>query len=196
MSTQIYDAYKFVGNGKDKPTLDDVYKFLTGIKKTIVDFYSHEAAKQEVIDLHKVYYKAKLYRDADYTKTEFFQKYATLGYENVNENCVVIAHKGELYIKFFIGFNFRDLKAKISRSKKLQDFHYQNSSDGPSDMTKKEWNERKKTWDRILGDNTTFGQCGFVFKFYTFEDFDFKLYLNACDRADAARKQQQEQQQQ
>lgn len=192
MSTQIYDAYKFVGNGKNKPTLDDVYKFLTGIKKTIVEHYSHEAAKPEVIELHKIYFKAKLYREEDYTKTEFFKKYAYFGYESVNESCVVMPYKGEIYLKFCIGFNFRDLKEKISRSKKLKDFHYQNSSDCPSYLTKKEWNERKKTWGRIVGDNNTFSQCGFVFKFYTFDDFDMKLYFDACDRADQKAKQQQQ----
>jgi len=193
MSTKIYDAYKFVGNGKDKPTLDDVYKFLTGIKKTIVEHYSNEAAKQEVIELHKVYFKAKLYRDSDYTKTEFFKKYASFGYESVNEDCVVIAHKGELYLKFHIGFNFRDLKNKISKSKKLKDFHYQNSSDCPKGISENEWNDRKKTWDRILGDNRTFGECGFVFKFYTFEDFDMKMYFDACARADQRAQESQQQ---
>lgn len=32
----------------------------------------------------------------------------------------------------------------------VSDYHYQNSSDGPDDVSAKEWKERRKAWDRVL----------------------------------------------
>lgn len=32
------------------------------------------------------------------------------------------------------------------------DFHYQNSTDGPDDVTQGEWETRREVWDRVLGD--------------------------------------------
>lgn len=40
------------------------------------------------------------------------------------------------------------------------DFHYQNSTDRPSNVSEEEWERRERTWDEILGHNVP-AECGF-----------------------------------
>lgn len=178
MSTKIYDVYKFVGTGKTEPTLNDVYKFLQPIKNQVVKFYKNMSYDEEVINLHKLHFKTPRGQ-----KSEFETKYGGLGYEGVTEECVVYTHKTGLYIHFFLGFHFRDLRNRLSKSKKLQDYHYQNQSDRPDNISPKEWNTRRKFWDEIIGHRTP-SDAGFIYNFMTYRNFELILYDNAWKNAE------------
>lgn len=179
MSTKIYDAYKFIGDGSKKQTVHDVYKFLHPIKLEITKFYRGESSKEEVIAMHKDYYQTRLYKGkAEAEKTMFYEMYGSMGYTNVNESCMVFGHPTGTYIKFFLGFNFRAISNRMERSKKLLDFHYQDQADRPDELTAKQWKARQKIWEELIGDKV-FRECGFIYDFFTFEDFDRLMTSNA-----------------
>lgn len=50
------------------------------------------------------------------------------------------------------------------------DFHYQNSSDRPSDITEEEWDFRREKWDELLKDK--FKDTGLTYDIVTGDDID------------------------
>ncbi len=185
MSTKIYDAYKFIGAGVKEPTVYDVYKFLHPIKLEIIKFYRGESSKEEIIAAHKDYYQTRIrHGKAGAEKTDFWQVYGGSGYTNVCESCMIFPHRTGTYLKFFLGVNFRTISNRMEKSKKLLDFHYQDQADRPDELTAKQWKARQKIWEELIGDKV-FRECGFIYDFYTFDDFDKLMTSNAWKLADA-----------
>jgi hypothetical protein len=65
--------------------------------------------------------------------------------QNLSCSAVIYLYKGRIFVQFF-GLPRR---FKIPM-RGLKDFHYQNQTDEPKDVTRKEWAERKRIWNAML----------------------------------------------
>ena len=55
-----------------------------------------------------------------------------------------------------------------------EDYHYQNSSDKPDEITEEEWVEREKAWDVAMPNAPI--DTGLIFTLITWKDLDLKLF--------------------
>jgi hypothetical protein len=105
--------------------------------------------------------------------SERYEKIKSSGIRDVDYDfyfeVVVIPHKGKQYLKVFFDDVdiYSDLFEKIGK-----DFHYQNCTDKPKDISEEEWERRMETWDEILGDNP-WNKVGFIYDFSLHPVFDF-----------------------
>lgn len=180
MSTKIYNAYVFHSSN-----LEELYTVLDKMKKewferqlSLWKAGTQKSKEAFIKDLKEFSFELPKKIREDFVKKidglpdymaldEFFKTYA---YSRVNspfniDASVMIYPLGKkLYVQFFL-----DRDAKIPKT--FADYHYQNQSDQPEDVTNKEWKQREKTWDRILGrSNMLFcrdipANAGFVFEF-------------------------------
>jgi hypothetical protein len=81
---------------------------------------------------------------------------------------VVFYYRKKVYVQFF---NFSrwwdDTFKKLRKSRKVKDWHYQNQTDKPDNVSDKKWAERENVWEGIFkehGANTP-AQCGFTVEF-------------------------------
>lgn len=58
------------------------------------------------------------------------------------------------------------LEAALLKDKNVGDYHYQNSTDRPDEISQKEWKEREKNWDLVV-DNPHRNNLRFTFSSYT-----------------------------
>ena len=52
----------------------------------------------------------------------------------------------------------------------FEDFHYQNSTDRPANISDDEWEQRRDTWDALLPGRTAPGDVGVIFQVVTWSD--------------------------
>lgn len=83
---------------------------------------------------------------------------------NPTANAVVYRdpHKGWL-VQFFS-------ETELSLPKTFRDYHYQNQSDRPPNISEKEWGERKHCWKRVFRDVSVPAEAGFTFSLLERDD--------------------------
>ncbi len=58
---------------------------------------------------------------------------------------------GRILLRAFHGSGWFSSTIKVvERHRSLEDYHYQNSSDRPDNITARAWNERRRTWERAM----------------------------------------------
>jgi hypothetical protein len=81
---------------------------------------------------------------------------------------VVFYYREKVYVQFF-GFNYwwDDTFKKLRRTGKIKDWHYQNQTDKPDNVSYEMWEERENVWEGIFKEqeSDTPSQCGFTVKF-------------------------------
>jgi hypothetical protein len=171
MSTKIYNAFKF----DEKMDIYDVLAFLSTFKKKVQNYYKKLAKEEYVVKAFKEPYESG-------NKTPFGKRFDRYGWDrDVNENCAIYVHKTGIYIQFFINGDF----TSIYKSKKLTDFHYQDQSDIPEDITEKEYNKRRKIWDGIFKNyDSTPDDAGLLYNFHTFRNLETTVLTNIWKEAD------------
>lgn len=139
MSTKIYEAYQFHDN------LESLMVVLKKMRATIYE-------KALVKALHNV----KPEDFVQYRYAEEFERIVKLGtwgetskefgyIENPVSSAVIYPHDGKLYVQFF-GLP-RDFRPPYYWFK---DFHWQNQTDEPENVTKKAWAKRQRIWTEIM----------------------------------------------
>ena len=75
--------------------------------------------------------------------------------------------EGDIY-----GYYFDSNKAEYNNLLKplYTDFHYQNQSDPPTNLSEEEWNFRREKWDQLV--DYKFKDTGFTYEFVTGDDID------------------------
>lgn len=171
MSTKIYNAYKFEGS------FDDLLTELKKIKTMWLEgVYKHILLhKDDQLSPYTNWYDLRNYILKESKKITF---------ENFNFGtcyAFVAPYKNNIYCKFF---DFHPISNEIydyiNDNPNFQDYHYQNSSDAYWELLpvvtseelewyKDDWEERKNTWDDILGGNgyAPFIDSGFTYNFFT-----------------------------
>jgi hypothetical protein len=131
-------------------------------------------------DLEKIL-KKPLKELESYPLSELLEKIKTVGFHspiNFSASVVVYYHRNRFFIQFFGLDYINKIKLAIQnliKNETFKDYHYQNQTDQPKDISDKEWNERRKTWDIIFKNSDKFSSVGFV---NAFDNELFKLAFN------------------
>jgi len=185
MSTKIYDAYKVTG------TIHELMRLLGALRELHID-QSIENFKKFSGVFKETEFKGIIEKDetleslsenfaGEFILEDIIRKFIDKGLNtplNISASAVVYFDKKDIYVKFF-GMS-RLENGPIKNADFLEDYHYQNSSDQSNydwDVEKwekmtpkrqkeltKDWEERRETWDRIIGDGP-FYEKGLVFDF-------------------------------
>lgn len=197
MSTKIYNAYKYNGKLSDLiKSLKDIKKnYLNDLKEKLSRFGNLTISKKDVDILENDIKIMDLYNEplGDLILSDYLEKQIKLGYNsplNIESSCVVYSYKNDIYIQFF-GLNNNYL---VNIKDKLEDFHYQNSTDMSNydwceenwdNMTPqrksaltRNWNKRRKIWSEIINDYDTFAESGLIF---SFNPSNYKLTMFCSD---------------
>lgn len=193
MSTKIYNGYIF--NKKIK-TLDQAHKYLRSVRSQFensgkyqikevavrVAQYFFDSLENNVLNSeHKKAieeFKSNQYQDNLLSqiihKTEnMFREDAKSPYRSgiYDLNCSVMLYQyqNRILVLFYGSQKFR----KIFESLKLiEDFHYQDQTDEPKDIPKKEFKLRGRWWEKVMDDKTP-AQSGLSFSLMT----DYESYF-------------------
>lgn len=156
MSTKIYNAYR------SRLKIRGVFKQLCKIREQFKDYKIAAVGSDSSAREFLAVKENGFWKWWDKIKTE------SIGDRNEEMNlrasAVVYFYGAEIYIGFF-GLP-RVMNDAIERAKWLEDFHYQNSCDGPEDISPEEWRHRRNTWDAIMPTGVP-SESGFTFPFNT-----------------------------
>lgn len=137
MSTKIYDVYEWDGTVQEAFTF--LMKMRTRVEKQVI--YTMSSYK-----FHNQMPQFKLIEEIQKTIKEGLN-----GPLNLSCSAVVYLYKDRTFIHFF-GLD-RTWDKRLSKVKRLKDYHYQNCTDSPQNLTDSQWNTRRKVWKDILGKN-------------------------------------------
>jgi hypothetical protein len=170
MSTKIYDAFRLKEN-------IELWSFLRKVK---------EQADKEVKNRLSIFLEKLMeginpdcepYKELDdlsdtYKRLNVAHGLILKGYKeasvdpvasifNFDVSLTVREHKGRYYL-----ITYNDFRSGIAGSldfveklDELEDFHYQNSTDRPKGVTKKDWKHREQVWDEIYGNGEDWFFC-------------------------------------
>jgi hypothetical protein len=83
---------------------------------------------------------------------------------------VVFYYHKKVYVRFF-NFNYKwdDTFKELRKSRKIKDWHYQNQTDKPDNISDESWSEQRSVWEGICKEHEadTPAQCGFSVNFNT-----------------------------
>ena len=186
MSTKIYDAYRYTG------TLDSLFQNLLEMKK---QYFEHcfrtldDFSEAPVVSLKVLLENARIWKDFvdrcmkkpdEMTKIkelnaldlanflEFMVKSRRCSPLNLEASVVICPFKKKLYAVFF------GREIPLIDESRWVDFHYQNSTDRPKEVSQRQWNHREEVWDAIAERGASFVDDGLVFRFVD-EDNVFNL---------------------
>jgi hypothetical protein len=81
---------------------------------------------------------------------------------------VVFYYQKKVYVQFF-NFNYwwQDTFNELIKTKKIKDWHYQNQTDMPDNISEEAWAERYNVWEGVFKEqeSNTPAQCGFTVEF-------------------------------
>lgn len=170
MSTKIYDAYKYSGS------VDLLLKQLAKMKESYNDIVverllASEECPDEYLDI----------------KNKINQEIAagTWNVFNISASVVLYPQMDMKVVQFF-GLD-RPLHSKLIKpiQRYLKDWHYQDQSDEPEDVSKQEWKQREKYWDRVFKQHDIPSYAGFSFQL----DDISKVLMNIMSRKRQANKE-------
>ena len=169
MSTKIYDAYRIP---KSEFENEFIMNILKKLKDETYDFFIHnEDILKGIHILTMVWLKAvkedeerfeKFVNGEDFTINTISnylqecerQTQKSLYYFNIDFNCSVFEDKDYWYVKFFRNQRWQwDLLNEWEEKYEwLEDYHYQNSTDPPENISYEEFKKRDDKWDELTGD--------------------------------------------
>lgn len=184
MSTKLYNGIRFKSRN-----MGDILQQLISIRKDAVkianELLTIEEIKSFIIlnnligaDCHKIY-KALV--------TDLNSDCRTLLSINFNFTISLIPEKnGYVY-----GYYFADHQKEYFEMIKpfVEDYHYQNQCDKPDNISNREWNNRRKKWDKLLGYDS-FTQRAFSFVVVNTSDLDiFSIFKKIKDAVEELKKE-------
>ncbi len=152
MSTKVYDAFIYKGK------IEDLMRWLFKKREQYKEYKKKEISLLFNFKGNKKEFGNSYFAIADLIERAVKQeKNIVINYQ---AQAVVYFHKGKIYVKFF------SLPPKLlpKKNSKFIDFHYQNSTDKPNNISQREWNYRERTWDEIMKYNS-FGENGLTLEF-------------------------------
>lgn len=185
MSTKIYDAYKVTG------TIHELMRLLIALRDLHIDQsianYQRFSGVFKETEFKGIIEKDETLKSlsenfmGEFILADIIRKLIDRGLNtplNIGASAVVYFDKKDIYVKFFGLSRLED--GPVKNADFLQDYHYQNSVDqsnydwdvekwetmspGRQKELTKDWDKRRETWDRIIGDGP-FYEKGLVFDF-------------------------------
>lgn len=157
MSTKIYNGYM-----SDLPLhklLDKFKEVLPGFKKTILEGFYKSLIKEYIISCDVKKEEITLPGLSNYHNTcdEYLKdlgEYKRSSHEvdlDLKTDCCVFPLRGKTLILFYTD---NQPANKFWESLDfIKDYHYQNQTDRPDNITARQWKKRKNDWDLVLGGN-------------------------------------------
>lgn len=147
MSTKIYNAFKYTGRRAD------LISFLVKVRQEVyqytLDVYRRNRTSADV-DYNAVY-------EAFYDNT-----IKADGFFNISGCVMVYYYKRSILLHFFLPPVVPDEFIEDKFGNVLVDYHYQNQSDKPDNISSADWNMRRRVWNHILNiaDHHIFSHIG------------------------------------
>lgn len=209
MSTKIYDAYK-LKNGIKKDLLgliSIVQEIKADTERTAEEEVAEILARkvQFVKDLHTYYGKNVSDIISSMSEDEDEKEYLDTTIRNLKEDRINIAFMdtynhyekaitSEPFLKWHsyasitlipcgkrvFAMLFGNTSYVTGMDKYFVDYHYQNQTDRPNEISAAEWRRREKDWDIALGEDFIPANHGLTFQLFDISDthFEFQLLRN------------------
>jgi hypothetical protein len=122
----------------------------------------------------------------DFDKSSSGEWYRFISNNKTLQNDCGISRKGA-YIYFdevsrrYYGYYIGDVSYKFLE-KFTRDFHYQNQSDQPEDISEASWNFREEVWERLLPGIGRLQDRGAFFQFYDPESYGEFGLMGMCNK--------------
>jgi hypothetical protein len=152
MSTKIFELYKYTG--KDIQTL---YKWLEKLREKQIELQLDEMIHW--IDIETDPIKRRKQRFEIERRITDETRIGAGGPFNINCSVMIYFYKKDIFVHFF-GV---ERKLYIHNSY-LKDFHYQNQTDQPNNISDEEWNIREEITDIIFSGIGIPSRCGLIFQ--------------------------------
>lgn len=141
MSTEIYNAYKI------EKTITEILPILIKVAPEIKEVCKIEYL-EDIYEMATFQFDKEKEKSFDELKEYFFDDEYSKDNHNNGLLAMLFPYENSTYIMFF--GNTKHIKI-IEKYIDLIDFHYQNSTDKPDEITENDWNNRINIWDKILG---------------------------------------------
>jgi len=169
MSTKLYNGIKFKSNNI-KEVLDQLMSIKKIANEIALDLLPDDRLAlfiktNDFADKDKWFISRELVTALD---SSFSNKWTFI--PRLHFSVVIYpTTEGDIY-----GYYFDTDKQEFNNLLKpfYTDFHYQNSSDKPSDLTDEEWEFRELKWDELLKDGDKFADTGLVYNIVNGDTLD------------------------
>ena len=172
MSTKIYNGIKF--KTKD---IYELYDLLNEFKiessellKKEFDKYMPTLLKHVMVE----YYKKHKKLDSIWDVADNFKKELEIGEFRIqHRNTIQIYPRPKT--KELYGYFILDDKSESLLLEKdwVEDYHYQNSSDGPEDISYDDYSKRGDVWDELFAPSYRITDSGFEYVIFDFSNINF-----------------------
>jgi hypothetical protein len=168
MSTKIYNAYRFTG------TIQQLVPRLKRYRDQVIEEFVDILGSNLPFDLpNRGALRQQLREKIDQGQIDDLNFQSSIVvYVPPKIDCYLLV---QIFGLDFYGNN--RIKARLPRG--LKDWHYQNSCDKPDDVSKTEWEARKKIWGLIFKDTHTPSKAGLIMPIIeksNVDDLIWKLY--------------------
>lgn len=176
MSAKLYNGIRFKSRN-----MADILQQLVSLRKDIVKYANN------LLDVEEIKFFIIINKLNDANCHEIFRKIIdslnstnrTILSIRFNFSIALIPEKnGYVYGYYFVDYEeYFDLIKPF-----VEDYHYQNQCDKPDNISNREWNNRRKKWDKLLGYDT-FSQRAFTFSMVDSNDLDIFSTLKKIEKA-------------
>lgn len=171
MSTRIYNAYRVKQPSKVWDVVHAIFEQgQANVTQTLRDHYTHlvRTVDPEMKDYQEARAKSdseelgfRLRWARDKTYKGYRENLTKLEWSTYSLDVTVCLypHKGQYYLRTFCegGSLFGKVLDFVETMPELEDFHYQNQSDRPDEVSARAWSHRKQVWDEISKVNHDIG---------------------------------------
>lgn len=151
MSTKIYNAFRFKGE------LKDLMPFLKQVRDDIED---------HTINYYKEYAGSDMPENWINLMKLFEKKNGSYSFEfNIESSVAVYFHGTGIYLHFFFPGhfgNYSDGGLFEKWGNWIEDFHYQNQTDKPDDVSEENWAHREQVFDDLFDRYDTPSRVGLI----------------------------------
>ncbi len=173
MSTKIYNACKYEG---------DLVSLLSELKKLRTSYL--EEVKPKISKLAKEMKKTHQTPDDKFQIARDIMKLIKEAGESLEKSFIDVSSDVVIYPIHNHLFLVQFFGATITPPSIFEDFHYQNSSDQPSNVSDGEWDYRKAKWDEVFKDDSIPANAGLSFQIFG-ENQHFKIFHYLINLADS-----------
>lgn len=168
MSTKVYDAYKLIDSDLWDFAKDIHTKGTKSFKKHIKKYYLN---RMNGIDLTHPKYSEKLISYSNnenlsndqkdkLTRLGITHELLTKGYKEASaSSCIELFDfdvnisfrelDDQVYLQTFEGAGSKGVLKFLKKDSRITDYHYQNQSDVPEEISEDEWEKRGKMWNKM-----------------------------------------------
>jgi len=187
MSTKIYNGYKF----KKATSLNEIHSFCHKLRdkvKPIAEKLYYQQFINEAVGLYDKnqygFYEESMYFVNKEGNKELF--WGIDRYMHIRMNHIKATNQRDPEVDFGFSISILPLKKRkdvlvllytekrelanvFKKLPEVEDYHYQNQSDKPNNISEKKWDQRRSDWDDALGGDghSTPMECGFTYQPYS-----------------------------